>query len=127
MKKVRLNESDIENIVKKIIKEDMGENITDKYFTTKTISEVDDYGFENLIKEVYGHNIELAAEEENLYESSLQFNNVNGDMSRFSYRMKNLESFIESGSPYPGTILLLNDMVSKDILNSGNYIISYGG
>ena len=114
------------------------ENLTAKYGEKKTTIEIVDWDFEQLVKEVYGHHYEIGPCEQHLYESSLQYDNVNGELY-FSDEIE-LEKFkkhgmFEEGSfskinkegTMPRAYLLLSDMVNRGILDKGNYTISYGG
>lgn len=91
------------------------------------------FDFNELVKEFYGHEIEIMAEEHSLYESSITFD-IDGSLS--DYEERDLEKFIKNGYMipgtnrlvkdyvYPGTDTLLNDMCRKKKIEPGFYIIS---
>lgn len=86
--------------------------------------------FDKLVEDFYGHQIQIMAEEDGLYESSITFN-VDGNVDNED----DLEKFIERGYlipgtnrlvanyVYPGTDTLLNDMCRKNKIEPGFYII----
>ena len=102
-------------------------------FDRETINRINDYDFDELVKEVYGHDIEVMANEEHLYESSIEFD-IDGDVS--DYYEPDLAIFVKNGwcdsksgilfkdGVYPRTHVLLNDMCRRGLIDKGNYTIT---
>jgi len=106
--------------------DETGRNLMDKYFSTVTLYEIYDDGFNSFIMDVYGKSIEIEAEEERLYESSLQFGSIKKrDLNK--WEISDMKFFDKDGTStfgaYPGTRTLLIDMCNKNIIMEGDYII----
>lgn len=102
-----------------------------KHFSKETIFRIGEGGFEEVVESVYGHRIQLATEEEELYNSVIKFDNVDGNVNDEA----ELTTFKEHGvyeedgmtckseGCYPGTENLLNDLCRQGLIESGNYVI----
>ena len=102
-------------------------------FDREVINRISDNDFDKLIKEVYGHDIEVCAVEENLYDSSIDFE-IDGEVS--DYYEPDLAIFVKNGwydpktgivfkdGTYPRTHVLLNDMCRRGLIDKGSYTIT---
>ena len=104
--------------------DETGRNLMDKYFSTVTLYEIVDDGFNSFVMDVYGKRIEIESEEERLYESSLQFGSIK-KRNLNKWEISDMELFTKDGR-YPGTRTLLIDMCNKNAIKEGDYIIVSG-
>ena len=78
--------------------------------------------FEAIVCEVYGKtDFSIAENEELMNDVSQEYNIKKFDLS--GYDQKKLEDFIEGDSKYI-TQVLFQDLVNKDILEEGSYIVN---
>lgn len=84
---------------------------------------VDSSDLEDLIQETYKIRYEMAAQEEWSNDSSHSYNNIDGKLTKLGE--KDLVSFIETEKTEFGiTKVLLNDLVRKNLIPAGNWLIT---
>ncbi len=87
-----------------------------------TYQVMSDSEFNELVKHTYGHEYNFAMDNECGNDSQHTFNKINGVQE--SYDIEDLEKFKKTGNSFMITRVLLNDMVNKNILPVGNYLIT---
>lgn len=92
--------------------------------TKECMFTMDDDDFNDMIEEIYGHIIEINAEETDLYEASIKRSAYKE--WKYTGSEKEFNTFKETGK-YPGTSTLLTGLCIEGYIEEGTYLIEYGG
>ena len=95
-------------------------------FREKTVLHCCDSDFDRMVEQAYGHRVEICAEEQHLYDSSLEFGVRPLKDPLSEWDKSKLEEFLSTGK-YPGTSMLLSKMCTDGLIKAGSYVIKYSG
>ena len=90
--------------------------------TVQTIFKVDVWDFDNFIKEVYGHEFSLQADQEFHNDDLVEF--ILGREELSEYDQETLDIFKSTGRGTYLTYILLQDLVNNSMIDKGRYVIS---
>lgn len=79
--------------------------------------------FDALVERLFGHNPEVEACEQYMYESAIQYNVEADNEGDKDYIDPDVEEFLETGDMGSGATTLLNHMCSKGFIVAGEYFI----
>ena len=94
-----------------------------KFISTETIHRIDYSKFDAIVKSIYGHDFDFAADQECSNDSSHSFVVRKGELDRYSWYRKDLDGFKATGEGSSMTPGLLYDLCDRDLIPEGNYII----
>lgn len=78
------------------------------------------YAFDSMIQKAYGHGVTVEAEEQYMYEASVNYSVDSEPL--VDYEKKEFDKFLSSGD-YPGTGVLLNALCVDGYIDEGIYYI----
>lgn len=87
----------------------------------KTIFEVDYKDLERLIKEEFGHDFSIPADEEVGNDTSISKNIQKEELAK--YDKDRLTEFLHIGRYGPCLQVLMTDMANRDVIEEGDYVI----
>jgi hypothetical protein len=91
------------------------------FFKERKVFRIEDNQFNALVEKIYGRSYEVNAEEEHLYEASLEFT-----PDANYYDSEEADAF-ENGGDAPRAGAILNNLLKRKLIEPGHYIIYYGG
>lgn len=89
--------------------------------TTKSVHHIDYSDFENIVKSVYGQDYEFTADEETPNDSSHSYSAKKGNLNERN--RKDIETFMNTGKYQYLASAFIEDLVDRELLPEGEFLI----